>query len=79
MEAKKRVDDEIKHKERDEDEKLERRLREQQDKMKREFDEEVNRKKIKEEAVSIFQLKKKKSKYNIAEGKETRGVDETTD
>lgn len=50
MEAKKRVDDEIKHKERDEDEKLERRLREQQDKMKREFDEEVNRKKIKEEA-----------------------------
>jgi len=50
MEAKKRVDDEIKMKEREEEDKLERRLKEQQEKMKREFDEEVNKKRAKEEA-----------------------------
>ena len=52
VDAKRRVDDEIKRKEKEEEIKLERRLKEQQDKMKREFDEEMNRKKAKEEAVS---------------------------
>jgi hypothetical protein len=57
MDAKKRVDDENKRKEREEEEKLERRLQEQQEKMKREFDEEMNKKKTKEEAVSILSQK----------------------
>ena len=52
MDAKSRVDEEVKRKEKEEETKLERRLKEQQEKMKREFDEEMNRKKAKEEAVS---------------------------
>ena len=52
VDAKRRVDEEVKRKEKDEEMKLERRLKEQQEKMKREFDEEMNRKKAKEEAVS---------------------------
>jgi len=50
MDAKKRMDDEVKRKEREEDEKLEKRLKEQQEKMKKEYDEEMNKKKAKEEA-----------------------------
>ena len=53
MDAKRRVDEEIKRKEKEEERKLERRLKEQQEKMKREFEEEMSRKKAKEEAVSI--------------------------
>ena len=52
MEEKKRHDDEIKRKEREEEEKLERRLQEQQEKMKREYEEEQNKKKEKEQAVT---------------------------
>ena len=53
VDAKKRVDEQVKRKEKEEEIKLERRLKEQQEKMKREFDEEINRKKAKEEAVSL--------------------------
>ena len=52
MDAKRRVDEEVKRKEKEEERKLERRLKEQQEKMKREFEEEMSRKKAKEEAVS---------------------------
>ena len=52
VDAKRRVDEEVKRKEKDEEMKLEGRLKKQQEKMKREFDEEINRKKAKEEAVS---------------------------
>jgi len=50
MEAKKKYDDEVKRKQREDDEKLERRLQEQQEKMKREYEEEQNKKKEKEQA-----------------------------
>lgn len=52
MDAKKKLDDENKRKQREEDEKLERRMQEQQEKMQREFEEEQNKKKEKERAVS---------------------------
>jgi hypothetical protein len=54
VDAKRRVDEEVKRKEKDEEMKLERRLKKQQEKMKREFDEEINRKKAKEETVSYI-------------------------
>jgi hypothetical protein len=75
MDAKKRVDDENKRKEREEEDKLERRLQEQQEKMKREFDEEMNKKKAKEEAVSNLSHKNNFCKVEYSETKATRGVD----
>ena len=54
VDAKRRVDEEVKRKEMEEEMKLERRLKKQQEKMKREFDEEINRKRAKEEAVSYI-------------------------
>ena len=53
MDAKKKLDDERKRKQREEDEKLEKRMQEQQEKMQREFEEEQNKKKEKERAVSL--------------------------
>ena len=54
MDAKRKVAEDKRRKEKEEEMKLEKRLKEQQEKMKREFEEEMNRKKAKEEAVSIY-------------------------
>ena len=51
VDHKKRVEEELKRKEKEEEEKLERRLKEQQERMMKEYEEETRRKKIKDEAV----------------------------